>query len=212
MESRLEELIATWHGGALSPPEQAELVALVGASAEGARMAACDRLIHRWLSERRKPALETDVILRAIAEPPSVLAARTMAELERQDAASEPEKESIGLRWLRDWWPSWWLRSTALATAMVATAVGLYFGFRDRFAPRVEIGHFAAVVGSPKVRHFGQRSTLDALLSSTIYLGDRVETGDADKAEIQFTDGTTLRLSFNTMLEIPSPKSKVQCP
>jgi tetratricopeptide (TPR) repeat protein len=203
MESRLEELIATWHGGALSPPEQAELVALVGASEEGVRMAARDRLIDRWLIESQKPALEADVILRAIAEPSGALAARTMAELERREAAGGPEKESIGLRWLREWWPSWWLRSAAVAAAMVATAVGLYFGFRDRFAPRVEVGHFAAVVGSPKVRHFGQRPRLDASLSSTVYLGDRVETGDADKTEIQFKDGTTLRLSFNTAIEIP---------
>jgi tetratricopeptide (TPR) repeat protein len=203
MESRLEELIATWHGGALSPPEQAELVALVGASEEGVRMAARDRLIDRWLSESQKPALDSNVILRAIAEPPGVLAARTMAELERREAEGGPHKEGFGLRWLREWW----LRSAAAAAAMVATAVGLYFGFRDRFAPRVEIGHFAAVVGSPKVAHFGQRSTLHASLSSTVCLGDRIETGDADKTEIQFTDGTTLRLSFNTTLEIPSPKS-----
>ena len=168
MESRLEELIATWHGGALSPPEQAELLALVGASEEGLRMAARDRLIDRWLSESQKPALDADVILRAIAEPPGVLAARTMAELERQEAAGGPDKESIGLRWLREWWPSWWLRSAAVAAAMLATAVGLFFGFRDRFAPRVEIGHFAAVVGSPKLRHFAQPSTVNASLSSTV--------------------------------------------
>ncbi|MCL4785956.1 MAG: tetratricopeptide repeat protein [Verrucomicrobia bacterium] len=43
-------------------------------------------------------------------------------------------------------------------------------------------------------------------------MGDRIETGDADKAEIVFKDGTTLRLGFNTTLEIPNPKSQIRNP
>ncbi len=94
------------------------------------------------------------------------------------------------------------------AAAAVLLGVGLFFYFTAAQGPRIEIGHFAAVVGSPKVRHAGQHSSLDASLSTTVWLGDRIETGDADKTEIQFKDGTTLRLNFNTTIEIP--KSKVR--
>ena len=70
----------------------------------------------------------------------------------------------------------------------------------------------SAVVGAPKVHRVGKRSTLNAQRSTVVHLGDRIETGDADRAEIQFRDGTTLRLNFNTTLEIPNPKYEIRNP
>jgi tetratricopeptide (TPR) repeat protein len=62
------------------------------------------------------------------------------------------------------------------------------------------------------LQHNGKSSTPGLQPPTPIYLGDRLETGDADKAEIVFKDGTTLRLGFNTALEIPNPKSEIRNP
>jgi len=100
----------------------------------------------------------------------------------------------------------------ALAILTIVIGAGTWLHFRQSKAG--EIGRFAAVVGAPKVHRVGKRSTLNAQRSTVVHLGDRIETGDADRAEIQFRDGTTLRLNFNTTLEIPkseirNPKSEI---
>src|SRR5437762_9724535 len=84
MENRFEELMAASREGSLSPAEQAELLALLQDSAEHRRLAARDRLIDRWLQESRKPPLDPNLVLSAIAETPSDLAAKTLAELDRR--------------------------------------------------------------------------------------------------------------------------------
>ncbi len=89
--------------------------------------------------------------------------------------------------------------------AVIVLGLGSFLYFHGRPAERFEVGKFTLAMGTPKVQHSGKRSTLDAQRSTPVCLGDRIETGDADKAEIQFNDGTTLRLSFNTTLEIPKP-------
>ncbi|PYI84727.1 MAG: hypothetical protein DME26_12795, partial [Verrucomicrobia bacterium] len=88
------------------------------------------------------------------------------------------------------------------AAAVLVLALGAYFYFHRAPVPRIAIGQFAVVMGKPKVQHAGKPPTLNAQSSTPVHFGDRIETGDADKAEIQFGDGTTLSLNFNTALEI----------
>jgi tetratricopeptide (TPR) repeat protein len=86
--------------------------------------------------------------------------------------------------------------SAALILAMILIWLGI--------SPRpVEVGSFTVVIGAPHIQHARARAPLKASPRAPVWSGDRVVTGDADKAEIQFQDGTTLRLSFNTTLEIP---------
>jgi tetratricopeptide (TPR) repeat protein len=68
---------------------------------------------------------------------------------------------------------------------------------------RVPVGTFISVMGTPNVRHIDSK-TENPKPKTVVYLGDRIYTGDADKADIQFHDGTTLQLNFNTTIEIPS--------
>src|SRR5260370_36771467 len=91
---------------------------------------------------------------------------------------------------------------------MLGLGRGLSTHKTSRRAPQIEIGKSPAVTGTPTLRHAGQRSSLYALRSTAIHLGDHIETGDADKAEIQFRDGTTLRLNFNTTVEIPNAEGR----
>jgi tetratricopeptide (TPR) repeat protein len=100
----------------------------------------------------------------------------------------------------------------AFASAILFLAVGTWLLFRPTPAARIVVGQFAAVVGEPTLQQGAGRSTLNAQRSTPVHLGDRLETGDADKAEIVFKDGTTLRLGFNTTLEIPNPKSEIRNP
>jgi superkiller protein 3 len=98
-----------------------------------------------------------------------------------------------------------WRRSPlplGAAAVLLIGCVGLLLYSHGRAATGPQVGKFAAVTGTPRVQHLGQTSLLSALPSTGIRLGDRIETGDADKTEIQFNDGTTLRLNFNTTLVI----------
>jgi tetratricopeptide (TPR) repeat protein/anti-sigma factor RsiW len=99
--------------------------------------------------------------------------------------------------------------SRRIALAAVSAVLLLAGGFlwQRAWPARVEVGKFAVVVGKPQVHRGFKRSTLPLRSGTTLWSGDRIETGDADKAEIQFHDGTTLRLSFNTTLEIPRFKA-----
>ena len=212
---------------ALQPGARAQLEAQLASDPEALRYVVGQRKLDRLLRstlrpETQKQRLKQSILAAVSGMAPEQLKARVLAETvaprvaRRESGATSPIAPSPLRRFsqsLLEWFSVPAIQRFALgAAAAVVLGVGLWLYFTTAQGPRIQAGRFAAVVGSPKVRHFGQRPRLDASLSSTVCLGDRVETGDADKAEIQFTDGTTLRLSFNTTLEIPSPKSKVQSP
>ena len=67
-------------------------------------------------------------------------------------------------------------------------------------AQRGKVGEFTAVTGEPKVVGLRGEKPVAALPKSAVYAGVRIETGDADKAEIRFSDGTTVALNFNTSI------------
>jgi tetratricopeptide (TPR) repeat protein len=92
---------------------------------------------------------------------------------------------------------------------VIMLAAGAFLSFHGRPGERIETGRFVTVMGAPKLQRNGERSTFSPRPATLVCLGDRIETGDADKAQIQFNDGTTLTLNFNTAIEIPAPKSKV---
>ncbi len=96
--------------------------------------------------------------------------------------------------------------------AIITVALSAWLFFRPASIAPVTIGQFAVVVGQPTLQHGAGRSTLNPQLSTPIHLGDRLETGDADKAEIVFKDGTTLRLGFNTLVEFPTLNSQLSTP
>ncbi|MCL4180077.1 MAG: tetratricopeptide repeat protein [Verrucomicrobia bacterium] len=75
-----------------------------------------------------------------------------------------------------------------------------------------EIGTLAEVIGLPGLRRSSERTASEAKAGTSVRLGDRLETGDADRAEIQFRDGTTLRLGFNTAIELAVPESDRRAP
>jgi tetratricopeptide (TPR) repeat protein len=100
------------------------------------------------------------------------------------------------------------LRRYVTATVTAVIVIGVGFCLYQWQRPNIEAGKFAGVTGSPTLTHRGQRTSLRVQSSTAIQLGDRIETGDADKADIQFNDGTTLQLNFNTTLEIPKASFK----
>jgi hypothetical protein len=212
MQQRFEQLMAGRHEAKLTRTERTELMSLVRGSEALRRLAARDRLVDRLLRESRKAPLNADVILISIFRSPSDLPARTMAELEQRP----PVLLSVIQRVRRKvFWFSQCLadrRSIASALAIGIALIGIsagLFWFQGRSPKQIVLGKFTTVIGAPSLRHGGERSTLNAQRSTLICLGDRVETGDADRAEIQFRDGTTLRLHFNTILEIPNPKPEI---
>lgn len=65
---------------------------------------------------------------------------------------------------------------------------------------KVEVGKFVAVTGEPRASRLGGKMTVAASLQTPLYAGTRIETGDADKAEIRLNNGTTVAIGFNTVL------------
>jgi tetratricopeptide (TPR) repeat protein len=210
MPNRLEELVAGWQDRALARAEQRELLELVHASEESARVATHDRLIDRWLHESRRVPLNPELILGAIAESPSPVAGRTMAELKRRESEEAPGGQSEVKLWT--WFSTPRIRLAALGGVIVLLVLGVWLYAGPLFAPRIEIGQFATVTGEPTIQHYRHKAQHKASRLTAVYLGDRIQTADADKAELRFRDGTRLTLNFNTTIEIPSPKSKVQSP
>ena len=208
MQERLQNLLAQWREGDLSPDGQAELLVLVQDSEECRRAATQDRLIDRLLLELQKPALDAEKVLRALTATPDTLAAKTLATIEgrppvwRGLALSIRRCVEATMRFTRTSHAG--LVWSAAVSLFLLLALGAWLFFRPASAVDAVIGEFAAVVGTPKFQHHGKPSTLNPQLSTLVYLGDRIETGDADKAELVFKDGTTLRLNFNTIIEFPT--------
>jgi Flp pilus assembly protein TadD len=73
-------------------------------------------------------------------------------------------------------------------------------------AAKIEVGKFVTVSGEPTFRLPGGASA-KVLRNAPLYAGVTVETGDMDKVEIRFADGTTMAMDFNTTLTVPSVKS-----
>jgi Flp pilus assembly protein TadD len=98
----------------------------------------------------------------------------------------------------------------ASATARFAVAASLvllgaltwFITVSPRPAARAEVGVLAQVVGYPELHRLGEDSAFGAQVGTPMRMGDRLETGDADRAEIRFRDGTTLRLGFNTVVDL----------
>jgi len=221
MDDRLPELLARWREGVLSPAEQTDLLARVRGSEEARRLAAEDRLMDRLLCELHRPSLDADRVLRALADRPGSLATRTLAAVEARKSSGrrllaipafclEVLRHRFalpdGVRRRAAPWP----RLASLGAAAVAVLAAAWFLLGPALARTIVIGELAAVVGQPTLHRGDGQSLLVPRPSTPIHLGDRLETGDADRAEIRFRDGTTLRLAFNTTVEVGSQKSEVR--
>jgi tetratricopeptide (TPR) repeat protein len=141
---------------------------------------------------------------------PFTAAAKAIEQLARENQSESALARRPAAPW---WWASLvacrrqWLASSAGVAVVLLLAVGLFFYFQPAPATSVVIGQFAAVVGEPTLQRGTNKSILKPQPKALIHLGDRIETGDADKAALLFKDGTTLRLNFNTIVQIPEPKT-----
>ena len=94
-------------------------------------------------------------------------------------------------------------RTAAVAISLVTLVVisGVLWN-RSLVPASIVLGHVTTVIGEPVL--VGRSQTAAPLTTrQMIRTGDRLETGDADRVEIQFNDGTTLQLHFNTIVQIP---------
>jgi Flp pilus assembly protein TadD len=73
----------------------------------------------------------------------------------------------------------------------------------DEVFTETEVARFVAISGQPTWHAAGQTRVTVAAMNQPVYAGSTVETGDMDKAEIRFADGTTVALGFNTSLVLP---------
>jgi tetratricopeptide (TPR) repeat protein len=232
-----QEQLIGYLEGTLSAAERAQVEALLAddpaAQQQLAEQQSLDQALHVLLGDATSNERVKQSILAVVRAAP---AERLKARVLEDTAAAQPTGVGASARWIanlleraRGTWAAWgpqgvraWelvrrlsatpARRGAVATVSAALVLAAgFFWLKPSPAP-VEIGKFISVMGAPKVQHRGERSTLNPRPSTVVYLGDRIETGDADKAEIQFNDGTTLRMNFNTALEIPNPKSEIQNP
>jgi tetratricopeptide (TPR) repeat protein len=94
----------------------------------------------------------------------------------------------------------------AVGFALVCLAALVWFYGRTSKFER--IGQAVTVVGYPSIRSHGKLAPLDSL--TPVNFGDHIETGDADRVEISFNDGTALQLGENTVLDLPQPRNSGQ--
>ncbi len=75
---------------------------------------------------------------------------------------------------------------------------------RALVAAKVKVGKFGEqVMGEPTWRVPGMKAPEKVLPNAPLYAGATIETGDMDKAEIRFADGTTFVMDFNTTVLLP---------
>jgi Flp pilus assembly protein TadD len=217
--------IAAYLDDALEHTERAAVESALEEHPEAWRDVLDQRRLDRLLRVTLAPAsqrerLKASVLAAVDGTSPEKLRADVLADTSDRvimPATADPAVAGAG-------WRPWRARLAALlprlpvprfaAVAMVAVAVVAvaWFLFGPSLARPVVIGELAVVVGQPIVRDAAGRSTLVPRPSTPVHLGDRLETGDADKVELRFLDGTTLRLGFNTAVELPNPKSGIRNP
>ena len=220
--TRLEQLTLELADDVLGPEGARELETLLQSNpAERQAHISILGLEARLRATRKNLDLPASVMERLRQELGESITQRVMSEIRTQSVPERmPERSKARHHWeeprMRDWTSAFrlLLRSPfyryASAFAAVVILMGLAFYLYQHNQPggEVQVGEFAAITGEPALRHPGQLSPVRARKSTPVQLGDRIETGDADKAEIHFKDGTTLRLNFNTTLDIPKPGLK----
>lgn len=227
------EQLAAYLDDALDDARRTALDRELETDAEALRFVVEQRAIERVVRSALLPAirrlrLRQSVLAAIAATPAQELRARVIAEivsdrsiaptrLEATSAvrAANPNDPRRGvLEWLAESWRqivnlcaegkarAWSL--AALATVAVALTLGPWLADVGRTS-RVEaqVGIVAEVVGAPTLRHGQGAAAIEAVRGTPVRLGDRLETGDADRAEVRFHDGTVLRLAFNTTIELP---------
>jgi tetratricopeptide (TPR) repeat protein len=232
-----QEQLIGYLEGTLSAAERAQVEALLlddpAARRQLIEQRGLDQALHVLLGDATSNERVKQSILAVVRSAP---AEQLKARVLEGTAAARPTRVGTPagwianlLEWARGTWAAWGTRGAcawelvrgltatpARGLAAAAVCVGMvlaagFFWFKPSPAP-VEVGKFISVMGAPKVQHRGERSTLNPKPSALVYLGDRIETGDADKAELQFHDGTRLSLDFNTTIQIPSPESRARGP
>jgi Flp pilus assembly protein TadD len=182
------ELVEAFLDGELSSGNESELAEWLNADPENLRSLVREAHLHHQLRQLH-------------------LAERSVFQLK-----TAPVRKSEGAHgapgWLEQLWC--WARNVSLPRAAASVAFilvlsVLWWGIRNATDPRaLQIGHVINVVGTPSVHRNG-KELAELAAASSVQLGDRVETRDAESVEIRFNDGTTLQLHFNTVVEIPRP-------
>ncbi|MBK8974734.1 MAG: tetratricopeptide repeat protein [Planctomycetes bacterium] len=104
-------------------------------------------------------------------------------------------------------WPWFAALAAGLLVALTLWRTGVLM--RQRSEPgalALQAATFSLVTGTPGMLVPGAGTGVQAQPGLAVPYGARVSTGDADLAELRFADGTTLRLGFNTTVELPAPR------
>jgi hypothetical protein len=185
----LEQLLAGWEAGTLSPEEITELKRLL-AQPEGRAV-----LVEDWLLN--------EAIYDTLKSSPSVAPAEAPAAVSPRIAQTAFKKEIPRRRKFR--WLVWreatitvrWPAAVALAASLVFA--GLYFYYE-----RAELGRFAAVRGSVTVERNGQKLT--AKVGQPIYPSDLVRVPATSGAKLAWADEPTdIELAPGTDLRLFNP-------
>ncbi len=213
------DLLSAYLEDALDPEARAQVEAQLPQDPEALGFLAGQRKMDRLLRSALRPARakqrgKQSILAAVRASAPEQLRARVLkaTTVESVETTERPKLPAwtqirrlalLTLQRFNDLTPGRSLAYGTLSVVVVMLSLGFWFYFQRAPIPRITVGQFTAVVGQPTVQSAGERITRHASRITPVYLGDRIETGDADKTEIQFHDGTTLRLNFNTSLEIP---------
>lgn len=208
---------------ALDASRAGEVEAALESDPDGLQFLLEQRRMDRMLRSLLAPAARRERIREAIrvaiaGSSAERLRAQVLADTSGS-APPHPVRLPIGRRrrfgaWLTELFarfPMPRLAGFAIASVTVL-AVFAWVLLRPTPPQRVVIGTISGVSGQPTVSTGASQPPLAAGASTPIHLGDRLETGDADHLEARFLDGTTLRLGFNTAVEIRNPKSEVRTP
>lgn len=208
------ERLAAYFSDALPPAERAEVEIQIADDPALQRVAASQQLMDQALraalgGRAADERVKQSVLAVVRAAPIQQLRARVLTEI-----APETRAGVAACGWRAIWRTfrahaaSWagseftLARRLAMGTALLAVGLGVYLVYRSpQPATQNEIGQFTVVIGGPTLRHPGERTASEARRNTPVQLGDHLETSDAGRAEIQFRDGTTLRLHFNTAFE-----------
>lgn len=183
----LESLMAAYLENRASEAEQAELLKQLEQHPELCEKLREQMLADHLLATQARPALDPEVILRAIPSQRGQLSGRVMVRIEP-----------------RSRWKQWLIRHhnrvAAVAFLMISALVLLFYSRSSNAPSGTVLAQITSVQGEAKLKR--DQTTTQLLTATPLFRGDTLELGPTGLASLAFSDSTVVALSAGAVFTV----------